>query len=138
MEVTMKINNSQFTSIEQVTGKYLNRNNVKKVNEAESTSFNEILKQKQLDGVEQSCELKFSKHANERLASRNIDISEEQMERLLSGTKQANEKGINESLVIIDNLAFIVNVKNNTVITAMDQRESVENVYTNIDGAVIM
>jgi len=133
----MKINNSQFTSIEQVTGKYLNRNVVKTVNEAENTSFSNILKQK-LDGAEESSELKFSKHANERLASRNIEISEEQMQRLQSATKQANEKGINESLVILDNLAFIVNVKNNTVITALDQKDSVENVYTNIDGAVII
>lgn len=133
----MKINNSQFTSIEQVTGKYLNRNVVKTVNEAENSSFSEILKH-QLDGVEESSELKFSKHANERIASRNIEITEEQMQRLQNATKQANEKGINESLVMVDNLAFIVNVKNNTVITAMDQKDSVENVYTNIDGAVII
>lgn len=134
----MKINNSQFTSIEQVTGKYLNRNVVKTASEAENTSFSEILKQKQLNGVEESSELKFSKHANERLASRNIEITDEQMKRLQNATKQANEKGINESLVMVDNLAFIVNVKNNTVITAMDQRDSVDNVYTNIDGAVII
>lgn len=134
----MKINNSQFSSIEQVTGKYLNRNVVKTASEAENTSFSEILKQKQLDEVNECSELKFSKHANERLASRNIDITEEQMQRLQNATKHANEKGINESLVMVDNLAFIVNVKNNTVITAMDQRDSVENVYTNIDGAVII
>lgn len=135
----MKLNNSQFTSIEQVTGKYLNRNNVNRTDKADCTSsFGDILKQKQLDESERSSELKFSKHANERLTSRNIDISEEQMTRLQSGTKQANEKGINESLVIVDNLAFIVNVKNNTVITAMDQSDTGENVYTNIDGAVII
>jgi flagellar operon protein len=133
----MKINNSQFTSIEQVTGKYLNRNVVKTVNEAESTSFSDILKQK-LDGVEESSELKFSKHANERLASRNIVLTDEQMQRLQNATKQADEKGINESLVLVDNLAFIVNIKNNTVITAMDQKDSAENIYTNIDGAVII
>ncbi|WP_180272724.1 TIGR02530 family flagellar biosynthesis protein [Konateibacter massiliensis] len=135
----MKLNNTQFTSIEQVTGKYLNKNVVNRTDEAgQAQSFQEILKQKQTDKSEAASELKFSKHANERLASRNIDISEEQMTRLLSGTKQANEKGINESLVLVDNLAFIVNVKNNTVITAMDQSDSAENVYTNIDGAVIM
>lgn len=134
----MKINNSQFTSIEQVTGKYLNRNVVKAVSDAENTSFREILKQKQSNEVEESSELKFSKHANERLTSRNIEITDGQMKRLQSAAKQANEKGINESLVMVDNLAFIVNVRNNTVITAMDQRDSVENVYTNIDGAVII
>ncbi|OYP34494.1 flagellar operon protein [Lachnotalea glycerini] len=134
----MQINNSQFTSIEQVTGKYLNTKKINVANEAESTAFGEILKQTQLDASQESSNLKFSKHANERIASRSIDISENQMQRLLNGAKQANEKGINESLVIVDNLAFIVNVKNNTVITAMDQSETAENVYTNIDGAVII
>ncbi|MFA9375362.1 MAG: TIGR02530 family flagellar biosynthesis protein [Lachnotalea sp.] len=134
----MKIDNSQFSSIEQVTGKYLNRNIVTTVNEAENTSFSNILKQQQLDGVDEGSELKFSKHASERLAARNIDMTQEQMQRLQCGTKQANEKGINESLVMVDNLAFIVNVKNKTVITAMDQSDLPERVYTNIDGAVII
>lgn len=132
------MNNNQFSSIEQVTGKYLNKNALKKAASAEGTSFVEILKQKQLDSVEESSELKFSKHANERLSSRNISLTDEQMVRLHDGAKQASEKGINESLVLVDDLAFIVNVKNNTVITAMDQRNSVDNVYTNIDGAVII
>ena len=47
-------------------------------------------------------------------------------------------KGVNESLVLVDNLAFIVNVPNKTVVTAMDQEETNANVFTNIDGAVIM
>ena len=51
---------------------------------------------------------------------------------------KAKEKGINESLVIVDELAFIVNVPNNTVITAINQNEANENVFTNIDGAVII
>lgn len=51
---------------------------------------------------------------------------------------KADEKGIRESLVIVDSLAFIVNVPNRTVVTAMDRTESNDNIYTNIDGAVIM
>ena len=50
----------------------------------------------------------------------------------------ASKKGINDSLVLVDNLAFIVNVPNKTVVTAMDQTETDSNVFTNIDGAVIM
>ena len=56
----------------------------------------------------------------------------------MTAQKKAGEKGIRESLVLVDQLAFIVNVKNNTVITAMDQTETDENIFTNIDGAVIM
>ena len=51
---------------------------------------------------------------------------------------KASEKGIRESLVIVDSLAFIVNVPNKTVVTAMDRTESDDNIYTNIDGAVII
>lgn len=83
-------------------------------------------------------ELKFSKHAVNRLSDRKIELSGEQLSRLNEGTKKANAKGIQESLVLVDDLAFIVNVKNNTVITAMDQAETGESVFTNIDGAVII
>lgn len=98
-----------------------------------TTDFRSILEKKQ--EVNPSGDLRFSKHANERLASRNIDLSNSQLERLEQGTKKAFEKGINESLVMIDNLAFIVNVKNNTVVTAVNDTD--DKVFTNIDGAVI-
>jgi len=82
--------------------------------------------------------VKFSKHASQRLESRNISLSDEQSARLENGVKQASDKGINESLVLVDSLAFIVNVPNRTVVTAMEQTETNSNVFTNIDGAVIM
>ena len=83
-------------------------------------------------------ELKFSKHANMRLEQRDIALSAEQSQRLEAGVAKASAKGIKESLVIVDSLAFIVNVPNQTVVTAMDQTESEDNVFTNIDGAVII
>ena len=82
--------------------------------------------------------LKFSKHATQRLSQRNINLSDEQNIRLTNGVTEAEKKGVNESLVLVDNLAFIVNVPNKTVVTAMDQEETNANVFTNIDGAVIM
>lgn len=57
------------------------------------------------------------------------------MERLENGTTKAREKGIRESLVMVDDMAFIVNVKNNTVVTAIG--DSADSIFTNIDGAVI-
>ena len=60
------------------------------------------------------------------------------MERLTRGADKAKEKGIRDSLVIVDELAFIVNVPNKTVVTAMDKEQANENVFTNINGAVIM
>ena len=130
-----KISN-QFASIEQVTDQYLNRKSTDTAVSQNSISFEEILKQKQ--DVTGSSELKFSKHAAMRLEDRNINLSEEQSERLATGVRRASEKGIRESLVIVDSLAFIVNVPNKTVVTAMEQNESDDNIYTNIDGAVFM
>ena len=86
----------------------------------------------------ESSELKFSKHAASRLNDRNIALTDSQNIRLENGVKQASEKGIKESLVLVDSLAFIVNVPNKTVITALDQAEANSNVFTNIDGAVII
>lgn len=130
-----KISN-QFASIEQVTDQYLNRKSTDASYSESSISFEEILKQKQ--DVTGSSELRFSKHATMRLNDRHISLSEEQSERLESGVLKASEKGINESLVILDSLAFIVNVPNKTVVTAIDQNESNNNIFTNIDGAVIV
>lgn len=130
-----KISN-QFASIEQVTDQYLNRKSTDALHSESGISFEEILKQKQ--DVTGSSELRFSKHAQVRLNDRNINLSEEQSERLESGVLKASKKGINESLVILDSLAFIVNVPNRTVVTAIDQSESDDNIFTNIDGAVIV
>ena len=121
---------NQYSSIEQMTNQYLNRTKTQKNADSE-VSFEEVLRQKQKP-------LKFSKHATQRLSQRNINLSDEQNERLETGVDKAGEKGIRESLVIVDSLAFIVNVPNRTVVTAMDRTESDDNIYTNIDGAVIM
>lgn len=129
-----KISN-QFSSIEQVTDRYLKKGIPAPQEQVGGRSFEEILKQQQIAG---SSGLKFSKHASMRLQSRNIELSSEQKERLETGAEKAEAKGMKESLVIVDSYSFIVNVKSKTVVTAMDQKESTENIYTNIDGAVII
>ena len=129
---------NQFLSIEQITDQYLNKSqNVQSKNIPE-ISFEEVLRQKQNDAVMETSELKFSKHAASRLNDRNILLTDSQNVRLENGVKQASEKGIKESLVLVDSLAFIVNVPNKTVVTALDQTEANSNIFTNIDGAVII
>ena len=126
----MNISNNQFLSIEQLQEQYLKQQKkIQPVKTSEGLSFEEIL---------QTGEIKFSKHAANRLNDRNIELTSEQLERLSDGTRKAGEKGIRESLVLVDELAFIVNTGSNTVITAMDQAETKENIFTNIDGAVII
>lgn len=131
----MKLQNNQFLSIEQLQDQYLTQTKpTTQVKRADGLSFQEILS-KQTGKRE---ELKFSKHAIGRLADRNITLSDSQIERLNEGTVKAGEKGIKESLVIVDQMAFIVNIPNNTVVTAMNQQDNNENIFTNIDGAVII
>ena len=124
----MNIVNGQFPSIEQVTDNYLKQPGVKKEEAGRSErSFADVFDS-----------LKFSKHASSRLQDRHIELSESQMDRLNTGMQKAGEKGINESLVLMDQMAFIVNVKNSTVITALNDQEMKDNVFTNIDGAIIV
>lgn len=82
--------------------------------------------------------LKVSGHAQTRLASRDIQLDAEQWQRVLDGVDRAANKGARESLVLIDDVALLVSVKNRTVITAVDQANLKENVFTNIDSAVIV
>ena len=129
-----QLQNGRFVSIEQMTNQYLDTAGKAKpvnVSPPAGASFRQILEEKQA----QTTELRFSKHANERLASRNIRLSAEQKERLQGGVDKASQKGIRDSLVMVDNMAFIVNVTNRTVITAVGEGD--DKIFTNIDGAII-
>lgn len=94
-------------------------------------SFDKVLEQ-QLTG------LKFSQHALQRLQSRNIQLSPADLDKLSGAVDQAAQKGSNDSLILMNNLALVVSVKNRTVITAMDGASMKSNVFTNIDSAVIV
>lgn len=134
----MKIQNNQFLSIEQLQAKYFTQTETSRKTAGENgTSFYDVLS-KTAKEAENAESVKFSKHAANRLSERNIELTDNQKERLQEGTMRAGLKGIHESLVLVDQLAFIVNVPNKTVVTAMKQTEADKSVFTNIDGAVIM
>ncbi|MDI9641132.1 TIGR02530 family flagellar biosynthesis protein [Kamptonema cortianum] len=82
--------------------------------------------------------LKVSKHAETRLQSRELQLDQAKWERVLEGVDRAAQKGAKESLVMVDDIALVVSVRNRTVITAVDQNHLKENVFTNIDSAVIV
>ncbi len=82
-------------------------------------------------------ELTFSKHAQQRLESRNVQLDQADLQRLGSAVDRAEQKGAQESLVLLRDMAFVVSVRNRTVITAMGGEHLKENVFTNIDSAVI-
>lgn len=83
-------------------------------------------------------QLKVSGHAKTRLESRNIQLGKAEWDRVIDGVNRAAAKGAKESLVMVDNVALVVSVKNRTVITAVDQGNLKDNVFTNIDSAVIV
>lgn len=132
----MNIQGRPMTSIQQVQNERLNKGQSKQqVNVSQGIgSFDQILQQQ----IGKTDEVKFSKHANQRLESRQISLTNEQMLRLQNGVNSAQEKGIKESLVLMDEVALVVNVENKTVVTALSKQESREHVFTNIDGAVVI
>lgn len=103
-----------------------------------STQFNQKTSRSAFDDIFQSEleNVKFSSHALKRLEARNINISENEISKIKNAMEKAESKGAKDSLIMMDNTAFIVNVPNRTIITAMDLRESKENVFTNIDSVV--
>jgi flagellar operon protein len=82
--------------------------------------------------------LKVSGHAQTRLQSRNIELDAAEWDRVVQGVDRAAQKGAKESLVLVDDVALVVSVKNRTVITAVDKENLKQNVFTNIDSAVIV
>lgn len=102
-----------------------------KAKKPSGTSFQELLDQ-------ETGKLQFSKHAQQRLQARRIQVSEKDLEKLHEAVDMAASKGAKESLVMVGDVAYVVSVKNNMVITALDGQNARNNVYTNIDSAVIM
>ena len=96
-------------------------------------SFIEHLKQ-----ASEVQQLKISKHANERLIERNISISDSEWQNVTEKVFEARDKGVNQPLVLMDQAALIVSAKNATVITALDRSEAKQQVFTNIDGTIVL
>ena len=82
--------------------------------------------------------LKFSAHASQRLQDRKITLDASTMQKVTDAVDKAEAKGLDDALVLTKDAALIVSVKNRTVITAVDRNSMTGNVFTNIDGAVIV
>ena len=95
-------------------------------------SFAETLKA--ADGAQP---LEFSRHALARVQRRGIELDQTTLGRLSEGVGRAASKGSRDSLVLVDGTAFVVSVSNRTVITAVGSEHMKDNVFTNIDSAVI-
>lgn len=139
----IKVGNN-YQNINQLVGnRSVNNTNSLNRNSGITTigaDFGTLLKE-QLDknsGTDKNQGLQFSKHAQERVVQRGIELTPELMDDLNSAVKKADAKGAKD-VVIFDSMnAFIVNVPNKTVVTTMSGSEMRDNVFTNIDGAVIL
>ncbi len=83
-------------------------------------------------------ELQFSSHCLKRLEQNDINLNAEQVDKLRNAVQKVETKGSRDSCIVMDDMAFIVNVVNRTVITVVDGPRMKDNVFTNIDSAVIL
>lgn len=107
---------------------YPKRNQSNSVNQSFKSLFDRQL----------ATQLTVSKHAQKRLEDRNITITEASWNKISEKVKEASRKGIKDSLVIMKNVTLVVNAPNQTVITALDRNESTSQIFTNINGAIVI
>ncbi len=107
------------------------------------TAFSDLLRQRMENvgsapTVSDSAGIEFSKHAQQRVQERGIEISSDLLAQLTSSVQKAQQKGAKNILAFDAGRAFIINVAQNRVVTAISQDEMQDNVFTNIDGAVLL
>ncbi|MFC1725557.1 TIGR02530 family flagellar biosynthesis protein [candidate division KSB1 bacterium] len=117
-------------SVGDITGRKMKQ--PESLSNSGKAQFGDILKGK----IGSDEELKFSSHAIDRMNARDISLSYDDITKINNAVSQASTKGAVDSLVVLNDLAFIVSVKNRTIITAMTKESMQENVFTNIDSAV--
>jgi len=98
-------------------------------------SFGEVLEKKI---QETNTEIRFSAHAIDRIQQRSVALTVDELSRLSDGMKQVQEKGAQNSLILVDETAFVVSAKNSTVVTAVDNARNASRVFTNIDSVAIV
>ena len=137
--MSFKIINGKLHLIEDYNYASLKNKNIK--TEHKTESFEKLLNQKLNEKVSKTNKEEsfiISKHAFDRMKSRNINLSEEDMNSINKAINIADKKGSRECLILCKDAALITSIKNRTVITAMTKEESKDNVFTNIDSAVII
>ena len=130
----INMNNDYILRKAKISGTSQGSQNAQSVTGAQpQKSFQEILGK-----IQSNQELKFSKHALQRLESRDIKLEAGDIQKLNNAVDKAESKGVKEALIIMGDKAFIASVKNRTIITAAAEDQLKDNVFTNIDGAVII
>lgn len=129
--MSYRINTGRIFPYEPVDNSQKSNN---KKAEKTSTSFKEILN----NSLQEKKSIKISNHAQQRLQQRNIMLNETDMNVLKGAMDRAEKKGARESVLFYKDIALVTSIKNRTIITAVDSTGSEENIFTNIDSAVIV
>ncbi len=129
------INRLQQFQVHPIQKEKINQNrNVANDPRIQNNQFHDILKSK----LTSKDKLIFSAHANMRLKERDLTLSPNDEEALNNAVNEIAKKGCKESLIMMKNVSYIVNIPNKTVITAMDTNANQNHVFTNIDSAMII
>lgn len=96
----------------------------------EQDSFKDVLSAVQ--------EVKVSKHAKQRMVERNISLDDSILDKMTNKMNEAKQKGVTDAVVVLDDVSFVVSTKNNTIITALNQEETSNQIFTNINGTIIL
>lgn len=123
--------------IQNINFKVLNNNNFRKTQQIHrdvpKSAFDDLLKLE-----EQRQSIKFSKHAAEKMQVRDINLDNMEIMRIEEAIDKASKKGVKEALILMDDKAFIANIKNKTIVTSINKEQLKNNMFTNIDGAIII
>lgn len=129
---TFRVNHGQMLQADPISQRSQSAK-ARQANEGQR-SFQDILD----SSIKEKSALKVSWHAAQRLEQRNIKLDEADMELLQEAVEKAEKKGARDSLLLYKDLALLASVKNKTIITAVDARSAQENIFTNIDSAVLV
>src|SRR5690625_2047315 len=109
---------------------HLSSQTISKPPKKETNAFKDILAE--------ASKVKVSKHAQVRLAERDIHIGKTEWKRISEKMNEAKIKGVTDALVVMDDVALVVSTKNNTVITALHSEEASNKIFTNINGTILL
>lgn len=136
----MKVSDLQIQqNTHQIRPDNINQNRIDKrsnvdVDNQAKPNFNELLNNR----IKSDNSIQFSSHAAQRIDQRNLELTPDHISRLEDGLGRVKEKGSKSSLLMMDDMAYVVSVKNQTVITALNEEAARSNVFTNIDSVAIV
>ncbi|MFA5523321.1 MAG: TIGR02530 family flagellar biosynthesis protein [Tissierellales bacterium] len=125
------------TDIQNINFRIIQNNSIKKEMQPQHNSknhnFEDILR-----NVKAKQSINFSKHAVERMQVRKINLNNIELSKIEDAINKASIKGVREALILMDDKAFIANIKSKTIVTTVNKEQLKNNIFTNIDGAIII